>query len=159
MNLKIKESLQNGIPYVQNLSNFVDDRGWSLMNLFANSLGGGQINVSSMHPGVVKAWHMHKVQIDCWVVVRGTLKCAVYSPEHTMHWSWVVGERNPSIIYIPSNCWHGCATVGSEIATLLYYVTETYNTKSPDEIRKSPQDHVVESWDGCENFVWESVNK
>jgi hypothetical protein len=35
--------------------------------------GFGQLSHSKMYPGVVKAWHIHKTQIDWWCVAGGRL--------------------------------------------------------------------------------------
>jgi dTDP-4-dehydrorhamnose 3,5-epimerase-like enzyme len=40
-------------------------------------------------------------------------------------------------VIIPPSLWHGAATVGSEPASLLYYVTHAYNPKQPDEERRA----------------------
>src|SRR5260221_13638808 len=40
--------------------------------------GFAQMSHSRMHQGVVKAWHIHKTQIDWWYVVGGLVKAAVY---------------------------------------------------------------------------------
>jgi len=153
------ESFVRGIPYIQPLNTFVDDRGWSLMNLLGGDLSGGQLNVSSMHPNIIKAWHRHKVQIDCWIPIRGTLKCAVYNPDLKKLWHWNIGEKNPAILFIPPGCWHGCSTVGNEVATLLYYVTERYNLEDPDEERCRWDTHVEFNWCTEGSFSWSSESK
>ena len=40
--------------------------------------GFGQLSRSSMITGVVKAWHVHRTQIDWWYVARGTVKVALF---------------------------------------------------------------------------------
>ena len=152
-------SFAEGVPYIKPLKTFVDDRGWSLMNLLGGDLSGGQLNVSSMHPNIIKAWRKHEVQIDCWIPIRGTLKCAVYNPDLNELWHWNIGEKNPAILFIPSGCWHGCATVGNEAATLLYYVTEEYDVENPDEERCSWDSHIKNNWCNSDDFSWSAKNK
>ena len=39
--------------------------------------GFGQLSHSYMFSGVIKAWHIHKTQIDWWYCARGDLKVAL----------------------------------------------------------------------------------
>ena len=41
----------------------------------------GQINVSLMYAGAVKAWHRHRLQDDHWVVTSGCLKIGLFNTE------------------------------------------------------------------------------
>ena len=48
----------NNEPVFVPMSVFADDRGWSHMNLMQGVLGPeGQINISQVYPGTIKAWH------------------------------------------------------------------------------------------------------
>jgi dTDP-4-dehydrorhamnose 3,5-epimerase len=157
--IELKACLDNGYPYFHKLQNFVDDRGWSLMNLFKGNLSGGQVNVSSIYSGVVKAWHRHHKQVDFWIPIRGTLKCAVYNPDKEIFSQFIFGEKNPGVLAIPKGSWHGMSTVGDEIATLLYYVTEEYNLEDPDEERLPPNAHKISKWNFPDDFSWSVVHK
>jgi len=119
-----------------------DDRGWSYMNLMVGVLGGGQINVSTQHPGVVKAWHRHQKQTDFWVAIGGHLKVGVWREDDGACWHAVIGDRRPAIVVIPPSLWHGAATVGPDPATLLYYVNEVFDPEHPDEERR-PHDALA----------------
>jgi dTDP-4-dehydrorhamnose 3,5-epimerase-like enzyme len=44
------------------LSTYVDDRGYSMFNIFPTSIG--QVNVTKLDKGAVKAFHLHKLQRD-----------------------------------------------------------------------------------------------
>ena len=58
---------------------FTDDRGWSLMNQMQGVMNPqGQVNFSVQYPGVIKAWHRHKLQTDFWLCLNGHLKAGVY---------------------------------------------------------------------------------
>ena len=61
------------------------------------SEGFGQLSRSSMVTGVVKAWHVHKTQIDWWYIVKGTIKVALYdnrsaSPTHKELNEYLLGD-------------------------------------------------------------------
>ena len=122
---------------------YVDDRGWSLMNLMAGAMSDrGQINFSVQYPSVVKAWHRHRLQTDFWTCVCGTLKAGVYRESDGSAWMLFMGERQPGVLVIPPGLWHGATAVGTEPASLMYYVTHAYNPSDPDEERR-PHDSVL----------------
>ena len=126
---------------------YVDDRGWSLMNLMAGALSSeGQINFSVQHPSVIKAWHRHRLQTDFWTCVSGHLKAGVYRESDGSAWMLLLGERQPGVLVIPPGLWHGATAVGNEPAALLYYVTHAYNPADPDEERRP--------FDSVRGFPW-----
>jgi dTDP-4-dehydrorhamnose 3,5-epimerase len=138
---------QEGEPLLVPCPHHTDDRGWSLMNLLAGVMGPeGQINFSVQYPGVVKAWHRHDHQTDCWVPVLGHLKVGVHRESDGVSWAAVMGEKRPGVLVIPAPLWHGAATVGPEPAALLYYVTRSYDPTNPDEHRRP--------WDSVPGFPW-----
>lgn len=126
---------------------FADDRGWSLMNQLQGVLGPqGQINFSVQYPGVVKAWHRHRLQTDFWICLTGHIKVGVHREEDGQSWLAVIGEKKPGVLIIPPPLWHGAATVGDGPAGLLYYVTHAYNGATPDEERRAH--------DSIDGFPW-----
>lgn len=126
---------------------YADDRGWSIMNQMQGVLAPeGQINFSVMYPGVIKAWHRHRLQTDFWMVLTGHLKVGVYREEDETAWLLVTGEKRPGVVVIPPPLWHGAATVGDTSAGLLYYVTHAYNPQTPDEDRRA--------FDSVPGFPW-----
>lgn len=133
-------------------SHFTDDRGWSLMNQMQGVMSGeGQINFSMQYPGVIKAWHRHRLQTDFWMALVGHIKVGVYDQENDKAWSIVIGEKRPGTVIIPPPLWHGAATVGNTPAGLLYYVTHSYNPAQPDEERAE--------YDRFPGFPWQVEHK
>ncbi|MEX2160067.1 MAG: dTDP-4-dehydrorhamnose 3,5-epimerase family protein [Dehalococcoidia bacterium] len=97
--------------------------------------GWKQISHSLMHPGVAKAWHLHKTQIDWWYVPVGDLKVALYD---TRNGSATKGELQElfvgehyeaQLVKIPPGVAHGCRVIGGT-AHLIYLTSGTYD---PDE--------------------------
>lgn len=126
---------------------FADDRGWSLMNQLQGVMTReGQINFSVMYPGVIKAWHRHRLQTDFWICVTGHLKVGIHREEDNSSWLIVVGEKKPGVVIIPPNLWHGGATVGDTPCGLLYYMSHTFNPQNPDEDRRA--------YDSVAGFPW-----
>jgi len=97
--------------------------------------GFGQLSHSFMYSGVIKAWHVHKTQIDWWFVVKGDLKVVLYdgregSTTNGQINEFFVGEHHDNIaIKIPAGVAHGCKVMGAG-AELVYVTSGTYN---PDE--------------------------
>ena len=140
-------ALASNEPIFHPVDAFIDDRGWSLMNQLQSVLSAdGQINFSLQYPGVIKAWHRHALQTDFWLVVGGSLKVGVTTPNYDVRWQITLGVIRPGVLIIPPSLWHGAATVGPTSACLLYYVTKAFNPDDPDEERI---DH-----DSVPNFKW-----
>ena len=95
------------------------------------SEGFGQLSRSSMMVGVVKAWHVHKTQIDWWYVVRGTIKSALYdlrpnSPTYKSLDTYTLGENGEDIVLkIPAGVAHGLKVLNGP-AELVYVTSGTY---------------------------------
>lgn len=104
--------------------------------------GFGQVSHSFMVDGVVKAWHVHKTQIDWWYVVRGTIKAVVYdtrtsSPTYKKRDEFVMGDGQESIVLkIPPGVAHGLKVVDGP-ADLVYVTSTTYD---PNEEGRIPYD-------------------
>lgn len=100
----------------------------------------GQVMISKVNPGVIKAFHWHKLQDDLWYLVSGRLQVVLYdrrrkSKTYGITKVVVVGEDNPQRILIPKGVAHGYRVLGDSPAVLLYVVTQPYNKDSPDEMR------------------------
>jgi len=134
-------------PVFAPASYFVDERGFSLMNLLVGVLSPeGQVNYSVQHPGVVKAWHRHAKQTDFWLCLHGHIKVGVYREDAPFAWMAALGEKAPGALVIPPPLWHGAATIGGDPAGLLYFVTRAYDPSDPDEERRA--------FDSVAGFPW-----
>lgn len=102
----------------------------------------GQLSRSSMITGVVKAWHLHKTQIDWWYVVKGTIKVALYdtraeSRTHKELNEFILGEEGQDMILkIPAGVAHGLKVMKGQ-AELVYITSGIY---SKDEEGRIPYD-------------------
>src|SRR3989440_12456042 len=91
------------------------------------SEGFGQLSQSKMYPGIVKAWHIHKTQIDWWYVPIGRLKVALSdrrpdSPSFGKTMTLFLGEDvEPAVLKIPAGVAHGCKAIGG--TAHLFYIT------------------------------------
>lgn len=100
----------------------------------------GQAYMTTVYPGVVKAWHYHRLQWDSFAVVRGMIKLALYdsregSPTRGQVQEFFLGEHNPLLVQIPPMVYHGFKGIGTEEAIIINLPTEPYNRAEPDEYR------------------------
>lgn len=112
--------------------------------------GFAQWSHSLMYPGVAKAWHIHKTQIDWWYVPVGNLKVGLCdlrpdSPTFKQLKTIFLGENFPAgVIKIPAGVAHGCKALGSG-ATHLFYVTS--GIYDPAEEGRIPHDDPALGYD------------
>ncbi len=100
----------------------------------------GQVYLSTTYPGVIKAWHYHKGQIDNIVAVKGMLKLVIYDPRESSSTKgevveFFIGEHNPVLIQIPNGLYHGWKCVSESEALVVNCPTEAYDYENPDEFR------------------------
>lgn len=103
----------------------------------------GQVYMTTAYPGVVKAWHYHKLQTDHFVCLVGMMKVVLFdsredSPTRGEINEFFIGVHNPLLVEIPNLVYHGFKCISAEEALVVNYVTECYNYKNPDEFRVDP---------------------
>jgi dTDP-4-dehydrorhamnose 3,5-epimerase len=104
--------------------------------------GFGQFSHSLMYPGVAKAWHFHKTQVDWWYVPVGNIKVALYdmrenSPTKGKTDEVYLGENfGAKVLKIPPGVAHGCKVLGCG-AHLFYITSKPYD---PEEEGRLPHD-------------------
>ena len=103
----------------------------------------GQVYLSTVYPGAVKAWHYHKLQDDYVCCVRGMIKMVLYdarphSPSRKEIREFFLGEMNPLLVKIPKNVYHGWKGISESEAYVINVPTALYNYEKPDEYRLDP---------------------
>ena len=132
-----------------------DERGWLMEVLRSDDKEFkkfGQVYVTTAYPGIVKAWHLHKKQTDNFTCIHGTMKVALYdsrknSPTYKELNEFFIGEKNPILISVPPNVYHGFKAVGPETAYFLSVPDKCYDYKKPDEFRlPADTDEIPYDW-------------
>ena len=100
----------------------------------------GQASWSMGYPGVIKAFHYHEKQDDLWFFPSGNAQAVLYdlrdgSPTKDQTDVYYMGEENPMLLLIPKGVAHGYRVLGDKPATIIYFTTESYDPKIPDEKR------------------------
>jgi dTDP-4-dehydrorhamnose 3,5-epimerase len=141
---------------VKKLKVILDERG-RLMEMLRNDdelfIKFGQVYLTTAYPGVIKAWHYHKIQTDHFVVVHGIMKIVLYdgrkdSPTFGQIDEYFAGVHNPVLIQIPPMVMHGFKCISEHEAIVINCPTELYNYESPDEYRiDSRSSEISYNWD------------
>lgn len=140
----------NGVNFKE-LATHADRRGFfrEIVRVNDNFLkeGFGQLSTSMILGGVVKAWHMHKIQTDWWYVASGILRVGLCdmrpkSKTYKKTMDVLMGEMQPSyLLKIPPGVAHGCKAIQGPV-NLIYVTSHTYNQK--DELRLRRDDPEIE---------------
>ncbi len=131
---------------VKKLNPIPDERGWLMEILRCDDEifeKFGQVYITTAYPGVVKAWHYHKLQTDNFTCIKGMMKVALYDARENSKTyreinEFFIGEKNPLLIKVPPMVYHGFKAIGDETAYFLNIPTLPYNRKEPDEYKLPP---------------------
>ena len=89
--------------------------------------GFGQWSHSLLYTGVVKAWHIHRLQVDWWFVASGVLKAVLFdmrreSPTYRQTMEICMGDHQPAqVLRVPPGVAHGCKCISGPVH--LFYIT------------------------------------
>lgn len=98
----------------------------------------GEIYFSTVYPGAIKGWHLHKEMTLNYAVPVGMIKLVCYDDRAgsstrgnlvELH----VGELNYCLVTIPPNVWNGFKGAGQSTALVANCATVHH---SPDEIER-----------------------
>jgi dTDP-4-dehydrorhamnose 3,5-epimerase len=131
---------------VKELKRISDERGWLMEMLRSDDemfSKFGQAYLTCAYPGVVKAWHFHRIQTDYFVCVQGMAKVVLYDPREDSPTrghinEFFLGDLNPQLVQIPPLVYHGFKGISPAPAVMLNMPTEVYNYAEPDENRVPP---------------------
>jgi dTDP-4-dehydrorhamnose 3,5-epimerase len=111
----------------------------------------GEIYFSTIYPGVVKGWHLHRRMTLNYAVVSGMIKLVLYddrddSPTRSEVMELYVGDQNYVLVTVPPLVWNGFKGVGTAPAIVANCATVPHD---PAEIERldpgSPR--IPYSWD------------
>lgn len=140
---------------IKELTTYADERGFfreiirKTDAFFAE--GFGQLSHSCMYPGVAKAWHIHREQIDWWYVPIGNLKLVLFdkrltSPTYGELQTIFMGENYPvKVVKIPNGVAHGCKALGGGVTHLFYVTSKVYDPNEEGRISHD-EDSIGYDW-------------
>ena len=137
---------------IKKLKVIPDDRG-RLMEILRNDddmfIEFGQVYMTTAKPGVVKAWHWHRLQYDSFACVSGKMRLALYDGREGSKtkgelMDFEISLDNPMVVQIPPGVYHGFKCISDNEAIVINTVTEPYNYKTPDEYRIDAYDNDID---------------
>ncbi len=113
--------------------------------------GFGEVYFSTVFPGVVKGWHLHRVMTINYSVPMGIIKLVLYDEREDSStfgrlMELYIGEGNYSRVTVPSGVWNGFKGLGTRTSIVCNCASHPHD---PAEIvRLSPTDpRIPYSWD------------
>jgi dTDP-4-dehydrorhamnose 3,5-epimerase len=98
-----------------------------------------QVHITTTFPGRVRAWGLHEASTDRLFVVRGLVSIVVYdgredSTTYRQVNEFRVSERNPGLLVIPPNLYHGWKNIGVDEAFIINMPSSQYDHDEPDAL-------------------------
>jgi dTDP-4-dehydrorhamnose 3,5-epimerase len=127
------------------LRQIFDERGKVMHMLREDSpvfLRFGEIYFSCTHPGVVKAWHLHKELTLNYAVIFGEIKFVLFddrpeSPTRGEIQEFFISPENYTLVTVPPRIWNGFKCVGTKTSIVANCATLPHH---PGEIKRRPPD-------------------
>ena len=147
----------NGVKIIP-LKQISDERG-KIMHMLRNDLDFftkfGEIYFSTVYPGVIKGWHIHKEMTLNYSVIFGKIKLVLYderenSPTKGEIMEIFLGPDNYNLVVIPPMVWNGfkgCGTTESIVANC-----SDIPHKTDEIMRMDPLDNYIP-------YNWELKNR
>jgi len=97
------------------LKKIEDDRG-KIMHMMRNDSklfkSFGEIYFSTINPGFIKAWHLHKKNTLNYACIKGKVRLVLFDDREKSHTKGIYQEielstKNYSLVTIPKNIWNG----------------------------------------------------
>jgi dTDP-4-dehydrorhamnose 3,5-epimerase len=98
-----------------------------------------QVHVTTTQPGRVRAWGLHQRSMDRLFVVSGLVSIVVYDGRRNSATfgalsEFKVSERNPALLVIPPNLYHGWKNIGTTEAFVINMPSVEYDYANPDAL-------------------------
>ncbi|HET7452186.1 MAG TPA: dTDP-4-dehydrorhamnose 3,5-epimerase family protein [Thermoanaerobaculia bacterium] len=96
-----------------------------------------QVQATTTFPGRIRAWGLHRHNVDRLFVASGLLRIVCYdgregSPTFGRVNAFTVSEKNPGLLRIPPDIYHGWKNIGVTEAIVINLPTTLYDYDRPD---------------------------
>lgn len=96
-----------------------------------------QVHITTTLPGRIRAWGLHQLETDRLFVVFGLVRIVVFdgrksSPTCGRLNVFTVSEKNPGLLIVPPNLYHGWKNIGISEAVIVNMPDRMYDYASPD---------------------------
>jgi len=98
-----------------------------------------QVHLTTTLPGRVRAWGLHERSTDRLFVASGLVRFVVFdgrlgSPTRGRLNEFIVSERNPGLLIVPPNLYHGWKNIGTAEAIIINMPDRMYDYAAPDAL-------------------------
>lgn len=98
------------------------------------------VYISTLLPGIVKGWALHKEHEDRYFVIEGEMELVVFDPRPGSSTYGQIArinlsDRLPRLVNIPRNVWHADYNYGTREAKLVNFPTRLFDHANPDKYR------------------------
>jgi dTDP-4-dehydrorhamnose 3,5-epimerase len=98
-----------------------------------------QVHVTTTFAGRIRAWGLHPQGSDRLFVVSGLVRFVVFdgrkeSPTVGRHDVFVVSDKNPGLLVVPPNLYHGWKNIGPSEAIIINMPDRVYDYEHPDAL-------------------------
>lgn len=98
-----------------------------------------QVHMTTTLAGRKRAWGLHQHSTDRLFVVKGLVSLVVFdgrvdSPTLGLVNEFKISERNPALVVIPPNLYHGWCNIGIDEALIVNMPSSQYNYEGPDAL-------------------------
>lgn len=111
----------------------------------------GEIYFSTVYPGVVKGWHLHKNMTLHYACIQGRVKLVIYDDREGSRTRGeltevFLGPDNYALVVIPPGLWNGFKGMGSEPAIMADCTDIPH--EEVESLRVDPfQNHIPYRWE------------
>lgn len=98
-----------------------------------------QVSCAFSYPGIIKAFHYHLLQTDCWVPAVGMFQVVLVdfrigSSTFGLRNTLYLGALRSWQVRIPPGVGHGYKVIGPDPGVLIYVTDQTYNPKDEGRV-------------------------
>jgi dTDP-4-dehydrorhamnose 3,5-epimerase len=144
---------------IRNLKKISDERGtvFKMMEAIDPEFTKfGEIYFSTIYPGVIKGWHLHKETSLNYAVIKGNIKLVIFDDrDNSLTKGEIqelfIGDNNYCLVHIPKGVWNGFKCVGVNEAIVADLTDLPHNPQ--DMTRMNPINNKLIPYN------WDLVNK
>jgi len=98
-----------------------------------------QVHMTTTYPGRVRAWGLHQQIVDRLFVASGLVRIVCYDGREASSTfgrvnQFILSERNPGLLAIPPNVYHGWKNIGVSESIVINLPTAMYDYDRPDSL-------------------------
>ena len=114
-----------------------------------------QVNYSTLEPGVIKAFHLHRRQTDVWYVPPDDRLLLILvdvrqgSSTEGGRLRLILGDGNSRLVRVPPGVAHGCRNLSATTCRIIYFTDLHFSTKSQES------DEGRLPWDAFGAELWQ----